>query len=90
MISKSKVGVIAFMAAIGFASPAFAQMQKGPLADLGSLHAFTMAAATHYGPSATGGGSSGYNHDVATDYRLRHHHVKPHASAKPHAAKSSQ
>jgi len=90
MISKSKLGAIAFMAAIGFASPAFAQMQKGPLGDPSSLHAFTMAAATNYGPSATGGGSAGYNHDVATDYRLRHHHVKPHASAKPHAAKSSQ
>ena len=48
-------------------------------------------AASKYGSSATGGGSAGYNHGVATDYRLKkHHHKKLHASAKPQASKSSQ
>jgi hypothetical protein len=48
-------------------------------------------AAGNYGSLATGGGSAGYNHGVATDYRLKkHHHVKPHASAKPQASKTSQ
>jgi hypothetical protein len=44
--------------------------------------------AANYGSSATGGGSAGYNHGVATDYRLtKHHRVKRlHASAKPQAA----
>jgi len=58
MISKTKIGAIAFIATIGLASmglasPAFA---AGP-----------------YGQQYTGGGSAGYNHHVATDYRLKHH-----------------
>ena len=50
-------------------------------------------AAGNYGSSATGGGSAGYNHGVATDYRLKKHHpvtgkklhnqTKPAKSAKP-------
>jgi hypothetical protein len=59
MINKSKLfaelGAIAFIAALGLASPAFA---AGP---------------QNYGPEYTGGGSAGYNHHVATDYRLKHH-----------------
>lgn len=63
MISKSKLGVIAFIAAmglgsIGLASPTFA---AGP-----------------YDQGYTGGGSAGYNHHVATDYKLKHHKVKRH------------
>jgi hypothetical protein len=61
MINKSKlgaIGAIAFIAAIGLASPVFAA-SPGP-----------------YGPAYTGGGSAGYNHAVATDYRLKHHQVK--------------
>jgi hypothetical protein len=43
-------------------------------------------AAGNYGPSATGGGSTGYNHSSATDYRLkRHHGVKGRVSMKPHS-----
>jgi hypothetical protein len=61
MISKSKLGAITFVAAIGLASPAFAA-STGP-----------------YGPAYTGGGSAGYNHHVATDYRLKPHHVIRHA-----------
>ena len=60
MISKSKLGAMTFIAAIGLASPAFA--------------------ASVNSPSATGGGSSGYNHKLSTDYRLnRHHVIAPHA-----------
>lgn len=58
MINKSKLGAIAFIAAMGLASPAFAA-SPGP-----------------YGPAYTGGGSAGYNHHVATDYRLKHHNTK--------------
>jgi hypothetical protein len=67
MISKSKLGAIVFIAAIGLASPAFAQ----------------------YG-SSSGGGSPGYNAHNTTNYRLKQHQVKPHASVKPKQKKSSQ
>jgi hypothetical protein len=75
MISRSKLGAIAFIAAIGLAplaSPAVAQY--GP----------------QYSPSATGGGSPGYNHGLRY-YRLgKHHHGKKlHAQVKPQAAKPS-
>jgi hypothetical protein len=44
-------------------------------------------AAGNYGSSATGGGSAGYNHGVATDYRLKKHHPvtgkKLHNQMKP-------
>jgi hypothetical protein len=69
MISKSKLGAIAFMTAIGLASPALAQY--GP----------------QYSPSATGGGSAGYNHGLKY-YRLKPHHVNPHASVKPKEKRS--
>lgn len=59
MIRKSKLvatlGAIAFIGAVGLASPTFA---AGP---------------QNYNPAYTGGGSAGYNHHVATDYRLKHH-----------------
>ena len=45
------------------------------------------SAASNYGSSATGGGSAGYNHGVATDYRLKKHHPvtgkKLHNQVKP-------
>jgi hypothetical protein len=63
MISKSKLGAIAFLAAICLAPPAFAA-STGP-----------------YGAQYNGGGSAGYNHQVATDYRLKHHKVKHHVSS---------
>jgi hypothetical protein len=82
MISKSKLGAIAFIAAMGLAplaSPAVAQFNS-----------------PQYSPSVTGGGSSGYNRGLRY-YRLgKHHHakklhaqVKPQASAKPQAPKTS-
>ena len=66
---KAAIVSIAFMAAIGFASPAPAQY--GP----------------QYSPSATGGGSPGYNHGLRY-YRLgKHRHGKKlHAQVKPQAA----
>jgi hypothetical protein len=42
------------------------------------------AGASNDSPAATGGGSSGYNNKLRTDYRLKHHHVKHH---NPSAAK---
>jgi hypothetical protein len=71
MISNSKLGAAAFIAAIGLASPAFAQASAIGKAPVASVHAFTLVAC--YDPSCTGGGSAGYNHHVATDYRLKHH-----------------
>jgi hypothetical protein len=66
MISKSKLGAIAFIAAMGLASgltsPAFAA-HYGP--------AYTA-------PSQTGGGSAGYNNQLSNDYRLKPHHVNRH------------
>jgi hypothetical protein len=78
MISKSTLGAIAFIIATGLAAPAFAQMRadaigNGPIADPSSLHAFTLVAC--YTEACNGGGSVGYNHQVATDYRLRHRHA---------------
>jgi hypothetical protein len=63
MISKSKLGAIAFITAVGLASPAFAQY---------------------------GGGSPGYNAHNTTNYKLKKHHAKQHASAKMQKKKSSQ
>jgi hypothetical protein len=61
MINKSKLGAIAFIAAMGiaagFASPAFAA-HYGP--------AYTS-------PGQTGGGSAGYNSRLSNDYRLKQH-----------------
>ena len=52
--------------------------------------ATTPVLAANYGQSATGGGSAGYNHGVATDYKLKKHHpAKPHAAVKPQATKSN-
>ena len=49
-------------------------------------------AAGNYGSSATGGGSAGYNHGVATDYKLKKHHPvtgkKLHNAVKPAKPKS--
>jgi hypothetical protein len=71
MIRKSTLGAIAFMTAIGVASPALAQY------------------GWQYDPSAAGGGSAGYNHGLKY-YRLKRHHVKPHASVKQQEKRSSQ
>jgi hypothetical protein len=82
MIRKSNLAKIVFVAAaIGFVSPAFAQMQlnKAPVAEPSSP--LTLVAC--YGASCNGGGSAGYNHKLATDYRLKHHpkrHTQDHMS----------
>ena len=84
MISKSKLGAAAFVAAIALASPALvaaAPIGNGPVGAPGS--AVTPVAnygAQNYAPSQTGGGSAGYNHNLSTDYRLKHHkNSKTHA-----------
>jgi hypothetical protein len=69
MISKSKLGTIAFVAAIGLAAiglapPAFAA-NYGP---------------SNYAPTQSGGGSAGYNHNLSTDYRLKQHHTTHHSA----------
>ncbi len=38
--------------------------------------------AANYSAAANGGGSAGYNHQVATDYRLKHHRTKQHLPSK--------
>jgi hypothetical protein len=72
MISKSKLvailGAIAFIAATGLTA---ATGLSSP------------ARAANYSAAANGGGSAGYNHQVATDYRLKHHHAKHHVPSKP-------
>jgi hypothetical protein len=78
MIRKSTLCVIALLAATGLAPPAFAQMRadairKGPIAYPSSVYAFALVAC--YTEACNGGGSVGYNHQVATDYRLKHHHA---------------
>jgi hypothetical protein len=66
MTSKSKLGTklgaIAFIAAVGLAAPALA-------ANYG---------ASNLAPGQSGGGSYGYNNKLSTDYRLKHHQTKHH------------
>lgn len=64
MTSKSKFGAIALIAAIGLVS-GFAFTPPASAANYG---------AQNYAPSQTGGGSTGYNHNLNTDYRLKQHH----------------
>jgi hypothetical protein len=79
MTSKSKLGAITFIAAIGLASPAFAQIQANAIsAAPGSHHVLTLVSdppdygSQNYAPSQTGGGSGGYNRKIET-YRLKRH-----------------
>jgi hypothetical protein len=63
---NSKLGAIAFIAAIGVASPAFAQgINNNPT----------------YNPAYTGGGSAGYNYRATTpNWRLKHHRHAHHTA----------
>jgi len=67
MISKSKLGAIAFVAAMGLALPIATMGLASP--------AFAIS---QYSPSLTGGGSIGHNR-LAQTFRLNQHPVKPHA-----------
>lgn len=71
MISKSKLA--AALGAVAFIATITAAGFTSP------------SFAANYSAAANGGGSAGYNHQVATDYRLKHHHTKHHPSspAKP-------
>lgn len=65
MISKSKLAAIAFVAATALTA---------------ATGVTTPVFAANYSAAANGGGSAGYNHQVATDYRLKHHpkhHMTP-------------
>ena len=66
MISKPKLG--AALGAVAF------------IATLAATGFSSPSFAANYGAAANGGGSAGYNHQVATDYRLKHHHTKYHPS----------
>jgi hypothetical protein len=68
MISKSTLGAIAFVAAAGLASPAFAQLPTNAIGG-GPL----LIPVANYSAGANGGGSAGYNHKLSTDYKLKHH-----------------
>jgi hypothetical protein len=70
MISKSKFGVMTFIVAIGLASPAFADPSSVP-----PLTPVANYGPSNYAPGQTGGGSTGYNHNLTTDYRLKSHHT---------------
>ena len=67
MISKSKLGAIAIVAAVGAALPIAAMGFASP--------AFAIS---KYSPSLTGGGSTGYNRNAEQDFRLKKHPAKPH------------
>ena len=66
MTSKSKFGAIALIAAIG--------LVLGFASSLTSPASAANYGAQNYAPSQTGGGSTGYNHNLNTDYRLKQHH----------------
>jgi hypothetical protein len=67
MINKSKLSAIALVAAVG-------------LIGLAS-HPAIAASTGPYGESYNGGGSAGYNHHLATDYRLKHHKIRHHMTS---------
>ena len=68
MIMKSKLALVLAIATLGIASPAFAQSPKA------ALNWDRPAENQHVGrnsvdnPALTGGGSTGYNRDMRTDY----------------------
>lgn len=68
MISKSNLG--AALGAVAF------------IAILAATGFTSPSFAANYSAAANGGGSAGYNHQVATDYRLKHHHTKQHLPSK--------
>jgi hypothetical protein len=68
MISKSKFGAIAVLAAMGLASPIAAMGLASP--------AFAIS---KYSPSLNGGGSTGHNRMQEEDFRLKKHSAKSHA-----------
>jgi hypothetical protein len=68
MISKSKLGVA--LGAISF------------IATIAATGFASPSFAANYSAAANGGGSAGYNHQVATDYRLKHHQSKHQTPSK--------
>lgn len=68
MISKTKFG--AALGAIAF------------IATIAATGFASPSFAANDSAAANGGGSVGYNHHVATDYRLKHHQVKHHTPSR--------
>lgn len=68
MIRKSTLGTMLLIAMIGAASPAFAQREHFSSRHARSYTVDPPAARSNTFPSATGGGSAGYNWDVEHDY----------------------
>jgi hypothetical protein len=62
MITKSKLAVVLAIATLGIASPALAQSSKAV-----NWNASTQSRSVD-DPALTGGGSTGYNHELRTDY----------------------
>jgi hypothetical protein len=68
MVTRSKLAFVLALATLGVASPAFAQSPKA------ALNWDWPAQSQHIGrnsvdnPALTGGGSTGYNQDMRTDY----------------------
>ena len=67
MINKSKLTAKLAIAVIAAASLASPSLAASP---------------GPYGQGYTGGGSAGYNHHTATDYKLKRHHTKHHTSSQ--------
>ncbi len=86
-LGASEVGAMVFIATIGLASPAFAQMQAKPIGDAvanpAGRHGFTLVdnppdyGPQYYAPSQSGGGSYGYNQLLLT-HRLKQHPKRHH------------
>jgi len=68
MISNSKLGAIAIVAALGLALPIGAIGSASP--------AFAIS---KYSPALNGAGSTGYNRNVEQSFKLKKHQSKPRA-----------
>lgn len=67
MTTKSKIAIALALASLGLASPAFAQSPRAANWDP-PAHSRQVNRNVAENPAFTGGGSTGYNVDVATDY----------------------
>jgi hypothetical protein len=67
MVTKSKLAFVLAIAALGLASPAFAQTSRTPSQDWPAQN-HNIRSNSVDNPALTGGGSTGYNQDMRTDY----------------------
>lgn len=68
MIMKSKLAFVLAIATLGVASPAFAQSPKAALNWNRPAQSQHIRRESVDNPALTGGGSTGYNQDMRTDY----------------------